>query len=38
VLALTSGGIAGLAYFLIDRLGRLLTPWSAADRGGKAAF
>jgi ABC-type nitrate/sulfonate/bicarbonate transport system permease component len=38
VLALTSGGIAGLAYFLIDRIGRLLTPWSAGDRGRKAAF
>jgi ABC-type nitrate/sulfonate/bicarbonate transport system permease component len=38
VLALTSGGIAGLAYFLIDRIGRLLTPWSEGDRGRKAAF
>jgi ABC-type nitrate/sulfonate/bicarbonate transport system permease component len=37
VLALTSGAIAGLAYFLIDRIGRLLTPWAAGDRG-KAAF
>lgn len=38
VLALTSGGIAGLAYFLIDRIGRLLAPWSAGDRGRRAAF
>lgn len=38
VLALTSGGIAGLAYFLIDRIGRLLTPWSSGDRGKRAAF
>lgn len=38
VLALTSGGIAGLAYFLIDRVGRLVTPWAAGDRGRKAAF
>jgi ABC-type nitrate/sulfonate/bicarbonate transport system permease component len=38
VLALTSGGIAGLAYFAIDRLGRLLTPWSEGDRTRKAAF
>ena len=38
VLALTSGAIAGAAYFLIDRVGRLLTPWSAGDRTGKAAF
>ena len=38
VLALTSGAVAGLAYFLIDRIGRLLTPWSAGDRTGKASF
>lgn len=38
VLALTSGGVAGLAYFVIDRIGRLLTPWSAGDRSRKAAF
>lgn len=37
VLALTSGGIAGLAYFVIDRIGRLLTPWSG-DRAGKATL
>ncbi|MFD1720037.1 ABC transporter permease [Amnibacterium endophyticum] len=38
VLALTSGAVAGAAYLLIDRVGRLLTPWSAGDRTGKAAF
>lgn len=38
VLALTSGAVAGAAYFLIDRVGRLLTPWSTADRPKKAAF
>jgi ABC-type nitrate/sulfonate/bicarbonate transport system permease component len=37
-LALTSGGVAGLAYFLIDRIGRLLTPWSGSGGTGKAAF
>ncbi len=37
-LALTSGGVAGLAYFLIDRIGRLLTPWSTSGTSGKAAF
>lgn len=37
-LALTSAGVAGAAYFLIGRAGRLLTPWSAGDRPGKAAF
>lgn len=36
-LALTSGGIAGLAYFLIDRVGRLIAPWSVASQK-KAAF
>jgi len=38
VLAITSGAVAGAAYLLIDRLGRLLTPWSAGDRTGRAAF
>jgi ABC-type nitrate/sulfonate/bicarbonate transport system permease component len=37
-LALTSAGVAGLAYFVIDRVGRLLTPWSAGDRTRRAAF
>jgi ABC-type nitrate/sulfonate/bicarbonate transport system permease component len=37
-LALTSGGVAGLAYFVIDRVGRLLTPWSGGGTTGKAAF
>jgi ABC-type nitrate/sulfonate/bicarbonate transport system permease component len=37
-LALTSGGVAGLAYFVIDRIGRLLTPWSSGAGGRKAAF
>jgi ABC-type nitrate/sulfonate/bicarbonate transport system permease component len=37
-LALTSGGVAGLTYFLIDRIGRLLTPWSGDGGAGKAAF
>lgn len=31
-LALTSGGIAGLAYFLIDRVGRLIAPWSVGSQ------
>ena len=38
VLALTSGAVAGAAYFVIDRIGRLLTPWSGGDRNRKAAF
>jgi ABC-type nitrate/sulfonate/bicarbonate transport system permease component len=33
-IALISAGIAGLAYFLIGLLGRLLTPWSS-DGSGK---
>lgn len=37
-LALTSGAIAGIAYFAIDRIGRSITPWSAGDRSRKAAF
>jgi ABC-type nitrate/sulfonate/bicarbonate transport system permease component len=36
-LALTSAAIAGAAYFVIDRVGRLLAPWSASGTG-KAAF
>lgn len=36
-LALTSGAVAGLAYFLIDRVGRLIAPWSVGS-GKKAAF
>lgn len=36
-LALTSGGVAGLAYFLIDRIGRLIAPWSVASKK-KGAF
>lgn len=36
-LALTSGAVAGAAYFLIGRLGRILAPWSHADRPGGAA-
>jgi ABC-type nitrate/sulfonate/bicarbonate transport system permease component len=37
-LALTSAAVAGAAYFLIDRVGRLLAPWSATGTAGKAAF
>ncbi|WP_375388992.1 ABC transporter permease [uncultured Amnibacterium sp.] len=33
-IALISAGIAGLAYFLIGLIGRLLTPWSS-DGAGK---
>jgi ABC-type nitrate/sulfonate/bicarbonate transport system permease component len=33
-IALISAGIAGLAYFLIGLIGRLLTPWSS-DGSGK---
>lgn len=37
-LALTSGAVAGAAYFLIGRIGRALTPWSQSDRPGRRAF
>ena len=37
LLALTSGAVAGAAYFLIDRVGRLLAPWSV-DSQRKAAL
>jgi ABC-type nitrate/sulfonate/bicarbonate transport system permease component len=30
-IALICGGVAGLAYFLIGLLGRLVAPWSAGD-------
>ncbi len=35
-LALTSGAIAGIAYFLIGRIGRLVAPWAGEDRAGAA--
>ena len=34
-IALLSAGIAGLAYFLIGLVGRLLTPWSSTAGAGK---
>lgn len=37
-LALTSAAVAGAAYFLIGRIGRVLAPWAQPDRPGKAAF
>lgn len=35
-LALVSGGIAGLAYFLVGLIGKLVTPW-ASEATGKGA-
>lgn len=37
-LALISGGIAGLAYFVIGRVSRLVTPWSAGDSRAGEGF
>ena len=37
-IALICGGVAGLAYFLIGRLGRIVTPWSAGDSRSGEAF
>lgn len=36
-LALTSGAVAGLAYIVIDRVGRLIAPWSVGSQK-KGAF
>ena len=33
-LALVCGGVAGLGYFAVGLLGRLVTPWSAGQPGG----
>jgi len=33
-LALVSGAVAGLGYFLIGLVGRLVTPWSSGDAAG----
>ncbi|RKR75028.1 ABC transporter permease [Frondihabitans australicus] len=37
-IALISAGVAGAAYFLIGRIGRLLTPWSAGDARAGEGF
>ncbi|AMM22295.1 hypothetical protein AX769_08615 [Frondihabitans sp. PAMC 28766] len=37
-LALISAGVAGLAYFVIGRIGRLLAPWSAGDSNAGGGF
>lgn len=37
-IALLSGAIAGLAYFLIGLAGRLLTPWSSTGTTTRTAF
>jgi ABC-type nitrate/sulfonate/bicarbonate transport system permease component len=37
-LALISAGVAGLAYFVIGRLGRLLAPWSSGDTRAGEGF
>jgi ABC-type nitrate/sulfonate/bicarbonate transport system permease component len=37
-LALISGGIAGIAYFVIGRISRLVTPWSAGDSRAGEGF
>ena len=37
-LALICGGIAGLAYFVIGRIGRLITPWSQGDSRAGEGF
>lgn len=37
-IALLSGAIAGLAYFLIGLAGRLLTPWASTGTTSGAAF
>jgi ABC-type nitrate/sulfonate/bicarbonate transport system permease component len=33
-LALISGGVAGLAFFLVGLIGKLVTPWAAGVPGG----
>ncbi|MGA1812237.1 ABC transporter permease subunit [Frondihabitans sp. 4ASC-45] len=37
-IALICGGVAGLAYFVIGRIGRLVTPWSAGDSRAGQGF
>ncbi|MCU1480711.1 MAG: hypothetical protein JWQ19_1497 [Subtercola sp.] len=37
-LALICGGIAGLAYFVIGRIGHLITPWSQGDSRAGEGF
>jgi ABC-type nitrate/sulfonate/bicarbonate transport system permease component len=37
-IGLICGGVAGLAYFLIGRIGRLVTPWSAGSSGDRRLF
>ncbi|TIH35183.1 ABC transporter permease [Subtercola vilae] len=37
-IALICGGVAGLAYFVIGRIGRLATPWSAGDARAGEGF
>jgi ABC-type nitrate/sulfonate/bicarbonate transport system permease component len=37
-LALLSAGVAGLAYFVIGRIGRLIAPWSSGDTRAGEGF
>jgi ABC-type nitrate/sulfonate/bicarbonate transport system permease component len=37
-IALICGGVAGLAYFVIGRIGRLVAPWSAGDSRAGEGF
>lgn len=37
-IALICGGVAGLAYFVIGWIGRLVTPWSAGDSRAGQGF
>lgn len=37
-VALISAGVAGLAYFVIGRIGRLVAPWSAGDARAGGGF
>ncbi|ARC57949.1 Putative aliphatic sulfonates transport permease protein SsuC [Frondihabitans sp. 762G35] len=37
-LALICGGVAGIAYFVIGRIARLVTPWSAGDSRAGEGF
>ncbi|MCU1528503.1 MAG: hypothetical protein JWP75_2266 [Frondihabitans sp.] len=37
-LALISGGVAGLAYFVLGRIGRVVAPWSAGDQRAGQGF
>jgi ABC-type nitrate/sulfonate/bicarbonate transport system permease component len=37
-IALICAGVAGLAYFLIGQVSRLVTPWAAGESGGGKGF